>query len=181
LLQKQRTRQRQTNQHNKCTFILENRKQTLRTETPAGTHTFQRESPYLQVEIRTHFLRDFQRQETESDSQVGTKSLLSRRDSGSNLAPRREISRRPWSSLRPPGTSPRVAAGYPLTHLSITLPSILDKEFIALISANDCKPNQKYRIQTQLADKDIDKDRLLPPRRVSKKWGGRKNPGQAPN
>ena len=108
-----------------------------------GRHAHKRESPYLQVEIRTHFLRDFQRQETESDSQVGTKSLLSRRDSGSNLAPRREISRRPWSSLRPPGTSPRVAAGYPLTHLSITLPSILDKEFIALTSSDDCKLNPK--------------------------------------
>ena len=74
---------------------------------------------------------------------MGTKSLLSRRDSGSNLAPRWEISRHPWSSLRPPGTSPRVAASYPLACLSTTLPSILDKEFIALTSSDNCKLNPK--------------------------------------
>jgi hypothetical protein len=34
----------------KHTFVSENRKQTLRTETLAGTHTFQRGSPYLQVD-----------------------------------------------------------------------------------------------------------------------------------
>ena len=127
------------------------RKQTLRTETPAGTHTFQRRSPYLQVKARICFLWDFQHQETESDGPVGTNSLLSMRDSGSNLAPRWEISRHPWSSLRPPGTSPRVTASYPLTRLSITLPSVLDKESVALTSMDDYKPNRKYLIQTQLS------------------------------
>ena len=39
MLEKQRTRHRQTNQHNKHTFVSENRKRTLRTETLAGTHT----------------------------------------------------------------------------------------------------------------------------------------------
>jgi hypothetical protein len=36
-----------------------------------------------------------------------------------------------------------VAAGYPLTCLSITLPSVQDKEFIALMSVDDCKPKPK--------------------------------------
>jgi hypothetical protein len=120
-------------------FISKNKTQTLRTQTLAGMHTFQRGSPYLQVETRTLFLWDFQYQETESDSRVGTKFLLPRRDSGSNSAPRWEISRCPWSSLRPPRTSPRLAAVYPLTHLSITLHSFPDKEFIALMSMDDCK------------------------------------------
>jgi hypothetical protein len=91
------------------------------------------------TETRTRLLRDFQHQETELNGGVGTKSLLFRRDSGSNVAPRWKISRRPWSSLQPPGTSPRVAASYPLTHL----PSVKDKEFIALISTDDCKSKPK--------------------------------------
>jgi hypothetical protein len=57
-----------------------------------------------------------------------------------------------------------------LTHLSVTLPSILDRQFVALTTAN-----REYRIQTQPADKDIgkdidkdidkdiNKDRILPP------------------
>jgi hypothetical protein len=69
------------------------------------------------TETRTHLLRDFQHQEIDPDVRVGTKSLLSRRVLGSNATPRWEISRRPWSSLCPPGTSSRVAAGYPLTCL----------------------------------------------------------------
>jgi hypothetical protein len=55
------------------------------------------------------------------------------------LAPRWEISRSSWSSVRPPGTSPRVAARLLLTRLSVTLPSIPDREFIALTSVDDYK------------------------------------------
>ena len=42
---------RQTNKHNKCTFVSENRKQktdTQNRDTGWHTHTFQRGSPYLQ-------------------------------------------------------------------------------------------------------------------------------------
>jgi hypothetical protein len=113
----------------------------------------------MKAQTRTHLLQDFQHQET--DGRVGTKSLLSRRDSGSNVAPRWEISRHPWNSLRPPGMSPRVAASYSLTHLSITLPSIPDKEFVALMSGDDCKPKlnsdtasrQRHRQRQNLTSK----------------------------
>jgi hypothetical protein len=40
-----------------------------------------------------------------------------------------------------------------------------------LLSRAQTTANREYRIQTQLADKGIDKDRILPPSRISENWG----------
>jgi hypothetical protein len=76
------------------------------------------------------------------------------------------------ASLELPQTSWDISQGGSqllLTRLLVTLPSIPDREFIALMSVDNCKP--RIPIQTQPADKDIDKDKILPLSGVSENWG----------